>query len=378
IDTSGLIFAIHTDSVDKGGNTDVYIALDSNNLYILRGWEKVVKTAGARRIVAVYEADELEVHPLSELGDLSCELLLSTGRLLSEKDDATNILLVFSLGFLSDIEKLIRVIKNIREGKQPFEEVTVDDELFCPKCGTRYPEPERKLCPKCMDKVSIARRLMGFFAHYRAKVAVIFMTMLAGSLFSILSPYIGTKFYFDEVLTEGGSYYGAVLGVILVMLAVRAIGTGLNTLYSLVLAKTVPWIIQDLKLKIFEAMQRLSVGFYTSKRTGSLMNRINQDATNIYWFFVDGLPYLAVNIFTFTGVIILMCILNLKLALICVTIVPIAILLFKYLWSVFRRFHHKNWVYSSQLNSMVSDSVHGQRVIKAFAREDEEAERFAQ
>jgi len=44
---------------------------------------------------------------------------------------------------------------------------------------------------------------------------------------------------------------------------------------------------------------------------------------------------------------------------------------------MFRRFHHKNWVYSSQLNSMVSDSVNGQRVIKAYAREEDEADRFA-
>jgi ATP-binding cassette subfamily B protein len=298
--------------------------------------------------------------------------------LCSEKGDNTRILLVFSIGFLSDIERLIKAVKNIREGVSPLTDILVDEELFCPKCGTRYPEPERKLCPKCMDKVSITRRLLGFFVDYRSKVTIIFLTMLAGSVFSMISPLVGTKFLFDEVLTEGGSYYGAILMAVLLIFAVRAIGVGLNILYSYVLAKTVPWIVQDLKLKIFEAMQRLSVGFYTSKRTGSLMNRINRDANNIYWFFVDGLPYVIVNIFTFTGVIILMCTLNIKLAMICIAILPIAVIMFKVLWSIFRRFHHKNWVYSSQLNSMVSDSVNGQRVIKAFAREDTEARRFAE
>ena len=134
--------------------------------------------------------------------------------------------------------------------------------------------------------------------------------------------------------------------------------------------------MQDLKLRIFEAMQRLSVGLYI-KGTGSLMNRVNQDANNIYWFFVDGVPYVIVNVLTFTGVVILMCILNIKLAIVCIAILPIAIGMFRILWSVFRRFHHKNWIYRSQLNSMVSDSVNGQRVIKAFAREDDEAQRFS-
>ncbi len=378
VDNSKLIYAVHTDSTDKSGNTDVYIAVSNETMYILYGDEKVVKTAGARRIVAVYDAKELETHSLDDLGELSCETLLSTARLCSEKEDNINILLVFSIGFLSDIERLIKVVKNISEGSPALEDVLVDDQLFCTKCGTRYPEPDRKLCPKCMDKISITRRLMGFFADYRSKVIVIFITMLAGSIFSMISPLVGTKLLFDDVLTEGGDYFGMILAAVLLIFTVRAIGVGLNILYSYVLAKTVPWIVQDLKMKIFEAMQRLSVGFYTSKRTGNLMNRVNQDATNIYWFFVDGLPYVIVNLFTFTGVIILMATLNLKLALICIAILPIAILMFRLLWTIFRRFHHKNWVYNSQLNSMVSDSVHGQRVIKAFAGEDAEAERFAE
>jgi ATP-binding cassette subfamily B protein len=378
VDTSNLIYAVHTDSTDKSGNTDVYIAVSSESMYLLYGEEKVVKTAGARRIVAVYDAKKFEEHSLADLGELSCETLLSTARLCSDKDGNTNILLVFSVGFLSDIERLIKVVKNIREGSPPLEDVLIDNELFCTKCGTRYPEPDRKLCPKCMDKISITRRLMSFFADYRRKVTVVFITMLAGSVFSMVSPLVGTKLFFDEVLTEGGDYYGLILSAVLMIFAVRAIGVGLNILYSYVLARTVPWIVQDLKMKIFEAMQRLSVGFYTSKRTGSLMNRVNQDATNIYWFFVDGLPYVVVNVFTFIGVIILMATLNLKLALICIAILPIAIFMFRILWSIFRRFHHKNWVYNSQLNSMVSDSVNGQRVIKAFAGEDVEAERFAE
>jgi len=377
VDTTKLVYAVHADSADRAGNTDVYMAVSDESMYILYGEEKVVKTAGARRIVALYEAKGFDVHPLCDLGELTCDCLLSTARLCSEKDGSTRILLVYSIGFLSEIERLIKVIKNIREGASPLNDVHIDDELFCPKCGTRYPEPERRLCPKCMDKVSIFRRLLGFFGHYRSKVAAVFLTMLAGSVFSMISPLAGTKFFFDEVLTEGGSRYGAILSAVLLIFIVRVISVGLNTLYSFVLAKTIPWIVQDLKLKIFEAMQRLSVGFYTSKRTGSLMNRINQDANNIYWFFVDGLPFVVVNTFTFIGVIILMCILNFKLAIICAAVLPIAVFMFKVLWGVFRRFHHKNWVYNSQLNSMVSDSVNGQRVIKAFAREYAEAMRFA-
>ncbi|MDR1060066.1 MAG: ABC transporter ATP-binding protein/permease, partial [Clostridiales bacterium] len=287
------------------------------------------------------------------------------------------VILLFSIGCLPYAERLIKVMKNLREGADPLREVLADEDLFCPVCGGRYPEPARKICPKCIDRMSIGRRLMGFFKDYGRQVAQIFIVMLIGTAFSILSPYVGSKLLFDEVLTEGGQYYGAIAGVTLLIFAVRFIGVALNVLYSYVLAKTVPWIVYDLKVKIFEAMQRLSVNFYTSKRTGQLMNRVIRDATNIYWFFVDGLPFVVVNALTFAGVLALMCALNIRLAAVCLVIVPIAVAMFRALWGVFKRYHHKDWVYSSQLNSMVSDSVNGQRVIKAFAREDEEAERFA-
>lgn len=377
IDTRGLLYAIHTDMTPDGDTADVYTAVSSDTLYILYGEEKVVKTSGAQRIVALYDAIRLEQYPLIELGTLTSERLLSTGRLCREQGGQSGILLLFSSGFLSDVDRLIRVIKNINENSEPLYEVTVDEERFCPKCGTRYPEPERKICPQCMDKISITRRLMSFFVNYKKKVLVILLTMLAGSAFSIVAPLAGSKFLFDEVLVDTGSFYGALLPAVILIFFVRAVQVGLNMLYSYVLAKTVPWIVYDLRLRIFEAMQRLSVGFYTSKRTGTLMNRVNRDANNIYWFFVDGVPYVIVNVLTFSGVITLMCLLNIRLASVCFLVLPVTIVLFRLLWSVFRRYHHKNWVYSSQLNSMVSDSVNGQRVIKACAREEEESRRFS-
>ncbi len=371
-----LIYAIHTDMDLDGGHSDAYVTLDESYLHILYGQEKVVKVTGARRIVSAYAAERLDSFALSELGELSCEKLLSTGRLYAEKDGEARVLLLFSIGLLPYVERMVKAVKNLKEGVDALREILIDEELFCPVCGTRYPEPERKLCPKCMDKMSITRRLLVFFKDYKLKVAVILAVMLAGTAFSLVSPYVSTKLLFDDVLVEGGRYYGAVLAIVAIIFLVRAIGVGLNMLYGYVLSRTVPWIVYDLKLKIFKAMQQLSVGFYTSKRTGALMNRVNRDATNIYWFFVDGLPYVIVNVFTFAGVITLMCLLSLKLAAICFVILPIAVVLFRILWGVFRRFHHKNWVYGSQLNAMVSDSINGQRVIKAFAREDDETDRF--
>jgi len=410
VPVNNLIYAIHTDLTISGDFSDTYVAVDSTNLYIMYGLEEVVKTQGARRIVSQYTTHKLETYPLVELGELKTDKLLSTCRLLSVKGEKLNsddnlaesvgldsgassnkdssvdenktmvekqLLLVFSIGLLSFADRLIKVVKNIREGVDPLREVAIEDSLFCPKCGTRFPEPERKLCPNCTDKMSIFIRLLGFFRFYKGKVAAVAVVMLAITGLSIFAPLIGTLTFIDDVLDPSGQWYRRVGTVVLLIVGLRLINTGLEMLQGVVLGKTMPWIIYDLQLRIFEAMQKLSVGFYTSKRTGALMNRVSRDSRNIYWFFVDGVPFIMVNVATFLGIFIVMFVLEWRLAIICVLIIPVLLFMYKILMSIFRRYHHKFWVINSQMNNMVSDAVNGQRVIKAFARENEESKRFA-
>jgi len=390
IDANKLIYAIHTDLTPEGDFSDVYVAVDNTNLYILYGLEEVVRTEGARRIVAQYTTHKVESYPLMDIGELKTEKLLSTCRLISvvggkvegdEKSTDENarkkLMMIFSLGLKSYVDRLIKVVKNIREGVDPMREVIIEDSLFCPKCGTRYPEPERKLCPKCTDKMSIFFRLLGFFRFYKGKVAAVFTVVVAITALSILVPYVGTRMFIDEVLTPGGQWYRMVGTVVLVIVLLRLVNTGLEMLQGVVIGKTMPWIIYDLQMRIFEAMQRLSVGFYTSKRTGALMNRVSRDARSIYWFFVDGLPFIIINVATFLGIFIVMFIMEWRLAIICVTIIPALAIMYRLILHIFKRYHHKFWVINSQMNNMVSDAVNGQRVIKAFAREGEETKRFA-
>jgi ATP-binding cassette subfamily B protein len=224
--------------------------------------------------------------------------------------------------------------------------------------------------------MSIFFRLLGFFKFYKGKVAACAAVMFLITVMQVLAPYVGTRMFIDDVLTYDGRFYRMVGLIVFVVVLVRALATAFQMLYQVVLAKTMPWIIYDLQLRIFEAMQRLSVSFYTSKRTGSLMNRIGRDARNIYWFFVDGLPFIILNMILFIGIFIVMFSLEWRLALICLAIMPVAFVMFALLMKLFQRYHHKFWVINSQLNNMVSDSVNGQRVIKAFAREGEEGDRF--
>jgi ATP-binding cassette subfamily B protein len=72
--------------------------------------------------------------------------------------------------------------------------------------------------------MNITLRLFSFFKSYRSKVILIIVTMLAGTVFNLISPYVGSKLLFDEVLTDGGKYYGYIGLIVIAIFGVRFIG----------------------------------------------------------------------------------------------------------------------------------------------------------
>ena len=95
------------------------MALDTGHLYVLYGEEQVVKVQGARRIVSTYAPKRMETFALSQLGELNCEKLLSTGRLYHETDGDARQILLFSVGDLPYVERLIKAVKNIKGRRRP-------------------------------------------------------------------------------------------------------------------------------------------------------------------------------------------------------------------------------------------------------------------
>ena len=356
---------------------DLLMAFNDSTLYLIKGKESVDIVKGSRKLSVAFEAFSCQEESLKDLGKLSVERMLSSGRLVAENKGQSRELVRFPLGSAGRLDGFIRALQVfIKDGRKDTV-FQFEDEPFCPRCGTRYPESERKVCPRCMSRLSITLRLLSFFKYYKWKIMAVLLLFVASTAFGLLSPYFGTKLLFDDVLTPGGSRYGQVPQIVLIVFAFRLAGTGLGILYSWTVATVVPWVVFDLKVRIFSAMQNLSMGFYTSKQTGTLMARVNQDADNIYWFFVDGVPYSIVNALSCLGILGLMVWMDWQLALVIVATIPVIVIAFRFLITLFRKFHHTLWARTTKMTAQVSDALSGHRFIKAFSKEDEETARFS-
>ena len=383
IRTDNFLYAATGDMDNEGAFKTCWLAFDKAGLYLAYGAEEVVHVKGRRRLGVQYRVDKIKTIPAADIDKLKIEKNVSTGRLIAEKNGEDEPVTRFSIGLNADFADFVTAFNTVKEGgdletvKQTFHESP-----FCPKCGRRYPDAKRKICPKCIDKRSTVKRLFSFFGGYKLQVFLIIVAMLIGTVITLVTPQISTKTLYDEVLNAGNLKPVPQLLVslgymVLAIVGIRFINTLFTMAYQWMLGSILPWVIYDIMLKIFRAMQRLGVSFYTSKQTGSLMERVTGDANNIYWFFVDGLPYCIINIATIVGVLVIMAFMSWQLTLIAVVSVPVIVLVFRALDEMWHRLHHRRWAYNANLTSMVSDNINGQRVIKAFAREDEELGRFS-
>jgi len=334
--------------------------------------------------------------PISELSGTYIDSYTTSNRVLSHKKttdsdekhtvilgNCTNACKCKLLAFVTIWERLENGIS-----------VTEDDPIFeqfnakCPKCGRVYENQQRRICTHCINKKGTIVRMLSYFKPFKANLAVVLVCMLASSVISLLSPILNGKLLFDQVISkptynEAGEMItgklhdikyvyivvGIIIGMAILSLTVSIVQNRCNAYMS-------TRVTRNMKNDIFRAMNKLSLSYFNQNPTGRLINRVNYDAVRIRNFYIDGVPYLIVHLLNFVGLTIFLFTINWKLTLIVFIPVPIIVLIFKIMLPKLWRMYNKQWRHSSSLNAFLGDSLNGIRVVKAFAKEDDESNRF--
>ena len=317
-------------------------------------------------------------YPLSEIDELRTERLISSGMLVIKCGGTEKVLCRYTNSCAPRINRLAKAANKLIK-KQELKTEDLDsekDQIYCPKCGRVYADKARKVCTKCMDKKAIFIRVLSFVPKYKFQIGMILLCMLASSALNLLNPYIGGNVFYDQVLTEGGRYHGKILEIVSLMVAAKLAALIISIMYGRINSAMAAKVVYDLKCQVFEAMQRLSLSFFNNKQTGSLMTRVNHDAAQLQTFFNDGLPYFIVNLVNIIGIAVTMIMVNWQLALLVLLPAPAIVVILKRIFPKLWRLFSKRFRQNSIMNAMLSDTLNGIRVVKAFGKEDEEINRF--
>ena len=375
VDTDKLLYCVKADMDGEGCYYDTYITFDSENLYLLSGYDRYVKNK--KTYEAEFDFKDFCEYSLDDIDKLYVDRYQFTARLMaSMKNGGEKQLAMFSGGFSEKFEQFCRRFETIKKGETPDDSALDDKTLYCPKCERKYPDPNRAFCPYCTKRTWIFKRLIGMFRDYKKHLAVILLMIAVSVALGLVAPYFGTKMLYDDVLTEGGSLYGELLYVILVMAAFSLLSTVFSVIYGIIVSTITPKVIHKLRTDIFASMQKLSLSFFTTKQTGSLMGRVDRDSFDVFIFFVDIAPQFISNMIKMIGLVILMLIVNPIISL-CMFVAIFFVLLCEVLWFRGQRRHWRNRDIARRgVTSTLSDALNGHRVVKAFSREEQEINRF--
>lgn len=317
--------------------------------------------------------------PLAELNGAQTEQLVGGGALFVQRGSDRIELTRFTTPLAGNMAGVARALDAVAKGKDLPDAALDDIERKCPKCGRPLPR-NSDVCRFCFDKRATFLRLLSYAAPYKWHAVLLTILMFSGTAAGLAPGYI-IKLLTDQALApttplSSDSRY-ATLGIWVAWLIVASVlGVGLSIWRGRLAAYLSANITLSIRTSLYEKMQKLGLSFYDKRQTGTLLNRVTQDVNELNNFLVDGLQILVVNGLTLIGVLGILLWQSWKLTLLVLVPVPLAIFattrIWKYLWGRLERVWHLRSALAASLNA----TLNGARVVKAFAQEDREINRF--
>ncbi|MGN1416437.1 MAG: ATP-binding cassette domain-containing protein [Oscillospiraceae bacterium] len=377
--TDELLYCVKADLDGEGCFFDVYITFTTETISVLSGYEIYGKMTrrDKRQKLESFEVHGYEEYSISDVEKMYVDRYVNTARLMILDKNGRDLPIArFSSGFSDKFEKFSKRVNCTAHGESIDDSLLKATELRCPKCGELYPDPNRPVCPRCTDRHSVFIRLMKMFGEFKKETIMIMVTLLLSNLLAVVAPVFSTKMLYDDVLAVGGKYYGRVLLVVIAVAMVNVAGLIIRAISGFISAKVIPGVNQRLRMKIYTAMQGLSLQYFTNKQTGSLMSRVDRDSNNIYWFFTDQFLYFIVCMVKLVGIAAVMMVISPLLSIgILIVLAVLEIVQTRFSKSQ-RKLYRKYDIATRSANSVLSDAMNGRRVVKAFSREDTENKRF--
>jgi ATP-binding cassette subfamily B protein len=357
------------------------VDMDTEGKYAL-GW--IVLTD--RRLFTYYEGDlspRLDI-PLTEIYGVTVDHYVGNGIVELELPDKTVLLCRFSRtlaldmeDFNDEIEKFININgQSVENEEEKFRRLSHRNALRkeldkrCPKCGHIL---HRSVCPNCIQKKAMMKRLFGYMRPYWFQLIIIIVLMMGGAALRVMPPVLQGRLV-DHVTYNGDLY---TLFSLVAMLGTVLVGTAIiEAVRGYYMAIVAQGVVKDLRSEVFHHLQYLRLQFYDTVRTGAIMSRATNDTEHVHRFVVQSVQVLVYELFIMVFIAYRMFGYSWKLALATMVPIPLVVIATKVFAKKVRKIYRRIWVRRALMNSVLADAIPGIQVVKSFAQEKREINKF--
>jgi len=232
------------------------------------------------------------------------------------------------------------------------------------------------------NRVSVLWRLLSYLRPYRRQVVFGMSAATVITLVSLVPPYLA-GYLIDGVvrpvqdgtlsLARGSRIAWIAVGAMAVVFLIRQASAVVRLRMMSVLGELVA---RDLRTELYEHLQTLSLAFYSRKKTGSIITRVSSDTDRLWEFLAFGVVDVSLSMVMLVGLGTVLISLDWRLGLVMTIPVPL------FCWMIFRhgvginQLFVRAWRKWSSVTDVLSDTIPGIRVVKAFNQEGREKHRF--
>ena len=231
---------------------------------------------------------------------------------------------------------------------------------------------------------AVLLRLLGYMKPYRKPLALGMGAAGLITLASLVPPYLA-GYVIDRVVrpAQEGTLSrdaAATMAWIAVMtMATLYVIRQASALVRLRLMSVLgEWIARDLRSELYEHLQRMSISFFSRKKTGGLITRVTSDTDRLWDFVAFGVVDVSLSLIMLTGLSVVLLTLDWRLGLVMTLPVPLFCWLIYWHGESLNRVFIRAWRKWSAVTDVLSDTIPGIRVVKAFSQEEREIGRFGE
>jgi len=222
----------------------------------------------------------------------------------------------------------------------------------------------------------LVRRVLTYAKPYRLKIGGTLLSILIYTGLALLSPLI-LRHLIDVALPEKN--INQLILAALGLLVLPIISGVFQVITRRLNSQVGEGIIFDLRVTLYEHLQKMSLRFFTHTQLGELISRLNNDVTGAQTAISRTLVTLVTNFLEIISILVVMLTLEWRLTVMGIIILPIFILVARKLGKVFRDIARRQMETNARMNANMNETLNigGALLVKLFGRREAEVDRFS-
>jgi len=226
-----------------------------------------------------------------------------------------------------------------------------------------------------VSRASRLRHLVSLLRPYRVRVLLMFVSLLLATGAALAPPYLAGRAIDDGI---HGKDTEALTVIVIVFVAAALINWAATYVQTFLINWVGQRALQDLRIEVFQHLQRLSIGFYSRNKAGVLISRLTNDVQALDQLVTEGISTLFSATLTLVGTAVILVLLDAELAMITFLTFPVLLVASVAFRLASAGAYALTRVKIAQVTAYLQETLSGVRVVRAFGQEGRHRTRFAE